>query len=54
MMTVAELIAILSEMPADAVVEYMDTYAVSEGWGERDTTCEAEIVFLERDRVVIG
>ena len=33
-MTVAELIAILSTLPADARVVYTDTYEESEGWGE--------------------
>lgn len=33
MMTVAELMAVLATMPADAPVCFTDTYVESEGWG---------------------
>lgn len=33
MMTVAELVALLSTLPADAPVVFTDTYTESEGWG---------------------
>ena len=55
-MTVAELIAILSTLPADARVVYTDTYEQCEGWGEsaKDPVLwVSNVVMDERGRVYI-